>query len=450
MRIPINASSRSASIKVVIIAILTLVLLIPLGMIKGIVFDRQNNASVAALDIRSMWGGEQTITGPVLRLPYEIENRTVYGLSYADEKIAYLPADELVLTSDVATEERYRGMHKVPVFAAEIKISGKIDFAVLDILGIDAENVNWSGAELFLGVSDPLAITKVPRVAANGAEMSFNVGSESIEGLAAHLSAPVGRRLNASNWGSALEFDISLIVNGSGSLQFLPLARNSAVSMSSDWASPSFTGRQLPAIREVREDGFTASWQSTSFGRSLPVIWGSAEVGQILAAQDAIGACFLQPVGLYQVIERSIKYAVLIIGLTFVAYFLMEVVANFKLHPLQYLLVGLANTLFYLLLLSLSEHVGFDVAYVLSGLASTTLIVGYSAAILLRRSRALMMGGVLIGLYVFLYLTLKAQDFALLAGSLGLWIVLAIVMYVTRGINWYSDDGSDQTQMTFD
>ena len=150
--------------------------------------------------------------------------------------------------------------------------------------------------------------------------------------------------------------------------------------------------------------------------------------------------------GLYQVIERSTKYAVLIVGLTFVAYFLMEVVAQLRLHPLQYLLVGLANTLFYLLLLSLSEHLGFALSYCLSAGASTTLVVGYSAAVLTSRPRALLMAAVLTALYGFLYMTLKAESFALLAGSIGLWIALAVVMYLTRQINWYADDEISQKQ----
>lgn len=450
MRIPINASSRSASVKVAIIAFLTLTLLIPLGMIKGIVFDRQNNESVAALDIRTSWGGDQTITGPVLKLPYKVENKTVYGLPYEDEKVVYLLAKELLVTADVAAEERYRGMHKVPVFSATITIRGKVDFAALDTLGITVEQITWSGAELFLGVSDPMAISKIPLVTANGSEVNFTASGEGIDGFASQLSARLGRQLGVSQWQSALELDISLAVNGSGSLRFLPLAENATVTMSSNWASPSFTGRQLPAVREVREDGFDASWHSTSMGRKLPATWIDTHAAQLRTAEDAFGTRFIQPVGLYHVIERATKYAVLIIGLTFVAYFLMEVVANLKLHPLQYLLVGLANTLFYMLLLSLSEHVGFDIAYVLSALASTALVSGYSATILLRRSRAVVMAGVLAGLYVFLYLTLNAENFALLAGSVGLWIVLAVVMYLTRGINWYATGNGDQKQATGD
>ena len=444
MRIPVIADSRSASLKVIVIAVLTLALLIPLGMIKNIVVDRQANASAAAIDIRNLWGGEQTVTGPILKLPYELENQTVYGLNYVDEKFVYLLADELFINAGVATEVRYRGIHKVPVFSSIIKISGRVDFTALEVLGISMEKIRWSGAELFLGISDPMVLSKIPVVTVNAEEISFTAGGTGIDGIPSQLSAPLGKVFDGLAAGKPLQLDISLAVNGSGSLQFLPLAENAKVTMSADWASPSFTGRQLPLAREVRDDGFEATWQSSRIGRKLPRAWLRGDDAQYVALQGAFGARFIQAVSVYQVIERSTKYAVLIIGLTFVAYFLMEVVADLKLHPLQYLLVGLSNTLFFLLLLSLAEHVGFNAAYVASACASTVLIAGYSAAILLRRVRALMMAGVLAALYVLLYMTLKAQNFALLAGSIGLWVALGAVMYLTRRINWYANGDAHQ------
>jgi inner membrane protein len=450
VNIPVSLSSRSASVKVAIIAFLILALLIPIGMIENVIFDRSNNESVAALDIRNSWGGEQTVTGPILRLPYIVEKQTVYGSPYAEEKVVHLLAEELHVSADVATEVRYRGIHKVPVFSADIDMSGRIDLDALDAFGIAAEQVRWSGAEIFLGVADPKAISRIPVIIANGTDVNFTTSGDGIASLAPHLGASVGQRLAAGQWKSELVLDISVAVNGSGSLQFLPLAENATVTMSANWASPSFTGRQLPAAREVRDEGFDASWHSSSLGRNLPAIWINDHPAQAGAVEDAFGARLIQPVGLYQLMERATKYAVLFVGLTFVTYFLMEVVGNLQLHPLQYLLVGFANTLFYLLLLSLSEHIGFDLAYGISALASAALISGYSAAILAERARAVVMAAVLAGLYTFLYLTLKAETFALLAGSIGLWIVLATVMYLTRGINWYAASEAGHKQATAD
>lgn len=450
MKISVSAGSRSASLKVIVVALLTLVMLVPLGMIRNIVHDRENNAATAVLDIRNSWGGDQIVTGPVLKLPFELKDQTIYGTSYVDEKFVYLLADELQIDASVATEIRYRGMHEVPVYSSVIKIKGRVDFAALETLGISIQQIRWAGAELFVGVSDPMALSKVPVVAVGTRRVSFAAGGKGIEGLASQLNAPLGKLLEASQVQGEMEFDISMAINGSDSLRFFPLAENAQLTMSANWGSPSFIGRLLPSVREIRDDGFEASWHSTHIGRKLPVAWVTTQDPRSFAAESAFGARFVQTVGLYQLIERSTKYAVLIIGLTFVAYFLMEVVADLKLHPLQYLLVGLANTLFFLLLLSLSEHVGFDVAYFLSAGASTSLIAGYSAAILLSRMRAFMMVAVLAALYAFLYMTLKAESFALLAGSIGLWVALAAIMYLTRRINWYAEGGAGQKQTVED
>lgn len=450
MKIPVNVSSRSASVKVAIIGFLTLVMLIPLGMIRGIIFDRQSIESVAILDIRKSWGGDQTVIGPILKLPYKVAKNTTRGSIYFEEKTIHLLAEELHFTANVATEVRYRGIHKVPVFGADIGVSGRFDLGALETLGIATEHVVWSNAEVLLSVTDPNAVRKIPFVVVDGTNTNFSTSSHEFAGFTTHLSAVVGQSLGTARQSSSLEFEVSVALNGSGALQFVPLAANATVEMSADWGSPSFTGRQLPASREIRDNEFDASWHATSFGRELPAIWINTHAAQFNMGANAFGARFIQPVGLYQLIERATKYAVLFIGLTFVTYFLMEVVSNLRLHPLQYLLVGLANTLFYMLLLSLAEHLAFDLAYAISALASAALISGYSAAILVRRTRAFLMAVVLAVLYAFLYLTLQAETFALLAGSIGLWIVLAMLMYLTRRINWYAAGDSDQKQATAD
>lgn len=450
MKIPVNVSSRSASVKVAVIGFLTLVLLIPLGMIKGIIVDRQGNASIATLDIRNSWGGDQTVVGPILGLPYKVEMQTVYGSAYSEEKVVYLLAEEVSVSADVVAEERYRGLHKVPVFSADIGITGAFRLGALSSLGIESDQVDWSGAKIFLGVSDLKAIRKVPVVVANNTSVNFTTSGGGIDGVPSRLSADLDQLLNTTLSEMDLLFDISVALNGSGSLQFLPLAENAEITMSANWPSPSFSGRRLPATREIREDGFDASWHASSLGRKLPAVWIGDQAVRVDTAEDAFGARFIQPIGLYQLVLRATKYGVLFVGLTFVSYFLIEVIGSLALHPLQYLLVGFANTLFYMLLLSLAEHVGFDIAYGISAAASVVLISGYSASILLRRSRAALMAAVLTALYAFLYLTLKAESFALLAGSIGLWIVLATVMYLTRGINWYAAGASDQKQTTFD
>ena len=212
--------------------------------------------------------------------------------------------------------------------------------------------------------------------------------------------------------------------------------------MTSNWPSPSFLGNHLPRTREISDSGFTAAWQIASLGRELPSQWTDRSPPSSSAHNAAFGVSFYMPVSLYQLTLRATKYAILFIGLSFVAYFLFEVLCSLRLHPLQYLLVGFANAMFYLLLLSLAEHVGFGWAYFASAAASVGLVAGYSAAILGGRRRGLVIAAVLAALYAFLYMTLKAETYALLAGAAGLWISLAAVMYMTRRIDWYAQSGA--------
>jgi len=446
MRVPIIAPSRSVTFKVGIIVFLIMLLLIPASMIKNVISDRKANASVAVRDISHSWGGAQIVTGPILRLPYKAAKITVYGSPFEQPGVLHILSDQLAIEANAKSEIRYRGIHEVPVYGATIAMQGSFDLTLLERLGIATEDVDWSAADLLLGVSDSKAISRIPVVNSGGRSAKFAAVSDQVAGLPPQLSAAIGEQKGVVGSESELAFDISLLVNGTGSLQFMPLAESATVSMESTWPSPSFTGRQLPHTREVREDGFTATWRSSSLGRDLPAHWTAAEASQSDVSNSVFGVRLIRPVGLYQLMSRAIKYAVLFIGLTFVTYFLIEVTGKLRLHPLQYLLVGLANLIFYLLLLSLAEHIGFDVAYVISAFASAALITGYSAAILVQRIRVIIMSGVLAGLYLFLYLTLTAETYALLAGSIGLWVVLAGIMYLTRGINWYESVDDDQGQ----
>ncbi len=444
MRMPSFASGRSATFKVATIAVLILVLLIPVGMIRSVIYDRSNNQSVAVSDISRSWGGEQLISGPILRLPYQGSNVTAYGSTFAQPKDAYVLSEQLKIVGSVNSEVRYRGIQKVPVYTASISMRGYIDPSIIEKLGIDSATVDWQAVELLIGISESTALAKVPFVNIGDSDVKLEPGSRQVAGLPHQLGARIGEQLDGDE--SLIEFEITLLVNGTGTLKFLPLADSAEVTMTSNWSSPSFTGRRLPGKREIRDDGFDASWQASSLGRALPSVWVNTHPALSEVAGGAFGVRLIQTVGLYQLMHRAIRYAVLFIGLTFVTYFLMEIVSKLRLHPLQYLLVGLANTLFYMLLLALSEHVGFDLAYVISAVASAALISGYSAAILGRQARAALVALVLAGLYLFLYLTLKAETFALLAGSVGLWVVLAAVMYLTRHINWYTNDEPRQSE----
>jgi inner membrane protein len=269
------------------------------------------------------------------------------------------------------------------------------------------------------------------------ADIRFVPGGVQVHGFPPQVVAPIGRNIDAEKLRQALPFTINLELNGSESLQFLPAGDTTSVELRSSWPSPSFSGNYLPEARDITAEGFRASWRVSSIGRELPSMWTGAAGAAGASHESYFGVDLYMPLSVYRLTERATKYGVLFLGLTFVTYFLFEVVAGLRLHPLQYLLVGFANSLFYLLLLSLAEHIGFGLAYLVSCLGSCGLIIGYSWSVLGSRGSAAIMSAVLLLLYSFLYMTLKAESFALLAGTIGLWVSLAAIMYLTRRIDWY-------------
>lgn len=437
MQLSIPRVGRSASIKAMTIALLILVLLIPMSMIKDVVRDRNQVHEHARGDIKRSWGFEQMIAGPVLVVPYSVRTKNAQGQDRVDTRRAYILPTELDIAAETAPEIRRRGLHKVPIYTASVSLRGSFPRPDVQSLNLGYGVPDWSKAFVALSISDARAIAETPSVKLGKRNSRFAAsGMQLLGGLAAPIVAPSGQPFDDGK--DSVDFAIDLHVKGSDALRFLPLADTTLVSMTSTWANPSFVGNHLPETREISDSGFTAEWRIAGLGRSLPSQWtdGSQSGGNF--SPQAFGVTFYMPVSLYQVTLRASKYAVLFIGLSFVAYFLFEILGDLRLHPLQYLLVGFANALFYLLLLSLAEHMGFGGAYFLSATASTTLISGYSAAVLRGRRPGLIMAVVLGLLYAFLYMTLKAENFALLVGSIGLWAALAAVMYATRKIDWYA------------
>jgi len=242
----------------------------------------------------------------------------------------------------------------------------------------------------------------------------------------------------------ATEFSIPLDINGSEGIFFAPFGVQNVVNLKSNWPDPGFRGAFLPATRSVRPDGFDASWRVSYYGRDYPQQWesrgGNDRYTTKSVGESRFGAQFLSVLDAYRYVERSIKYGVLFLVLVFTTFFLFEVTARQKIHPFQYLMVGAALCLFYLLLLSISEFIGFSWAYLAAAVASIVLITWYCRFFLGGGVRTMMIGAGLAGVYLFLYITLRQQDYALLMGAIALFIVLAVVMYVTRKVDWYARD----------
>ncbi len=424
---------HSISAKVAFIGVLILLLLIPVAMIKDVIHDRTQYGREAQFDVMRSWGGEQRIAAPILILPYtrSIENQK--GETTERTYRAYVLPQTLDIDVRIRPDTRSRGIHDVTVYSSVLRISGVFDKPDVEDLPGSAESVLWDDAQLAIGVSDARAITKAPTVTFGNVTAGFSPNGIVKDGLPPQIVADIGNVFDADE----TEFSMELHINGTCGIRLLPLGDTTTVTAASSWPSPSFTGSYLPESRTVTDEGFSARWQISSLGRSLPSMWLEGGIDDALASQAEFGVALYQPVGLYQLSLRATKYAVLFIGLTFVAYFLFEVIASLRLHPLQYLLVGFANALFYLLLLSLAEHIGFGIAYLVSAVASAGLISAYSVSALGQRGRAMLMTLVLALLYAFLYMTLNAETYAMLAGSIGLWLTLAVIMYLTRKIDWY-------------
>jgi len=427
---------HSASVKVFTIGFLILLLLIPLAMIRETINGRDQVHQTARTEIQRIWGQSQLVAGPVLVLPYDLVHVNDRGERFVRRNEAYILPATLDIDASVDSEIRYRGIHEVPVYSAGIRLRGH--FAAIDAskLDIDGTSIHWNDASIVVGISDSRAIAETPRLELGDESIAFEPGGELIDGLPHQIRAPLRETL-ADNEPQELAFDMLLNIKGSESLSFLPLGDMTRASMHSTWPSPSFSGSYLPQARAVSDSGFTADWSVSSIGRSLPSHWTKDSSAAASAGAAAFGVDLYMPIGIYRLTLRAVKYGVLFVVLTFISYFMFEVVAGLRLHPLQYLMVGLANVIFFLLLISLAEHIGFGWSYLCSALASSGLVVTYSYSVLGERLRALIVGGILFVLYCFLYMTLTAETYALLVGSIGLWAALGMIMYLTRRVDWY-------------
>jgi inner membrane protein len=433
---------ESVLLKLVVIGALMVALLIPLVMVSGLISERQARHDQTATEVAHSWGLEQTLAGPVLKVPYVVRSIDEKGkeVSRYQVEVTFLP-EELAIDGRIVPERRSRGIFEVAVYRTELSWKGTFRRPSFAAWGIEEKDVLWNEAELAFGVPDMRGLRRGVKVNWAGQSLDLAPGG-AVEGMWSRgLRTPVPG-LAAGEAGRAYPFAFDVVLDGSRSLKFLPLGQQTTVKLTSPWPDPSFVGAWLPESRRVRETGFEATWSVPYFGRSYPQQWRSTEAAKV-ASQEALdasafGVDLFLPVDAYQKTERSLKYSMLFLLLTFLTFFLYEVFNPFSLHPLQYLLVGSALVLFYLLLLSISEHAPFGIAYAVASAATVGLIAGYSAAILRGRLRALGTAAALAALYGYLYVLLQAEDYALLLGSVGLFAILALVMFVTRRIDWYA------------
>lgn len=431
----------SIVLKMVVIGVLMLALMVPLFMVGNLVSERQQRHDAVTREVASTWGNSQTLGGPVLVVPYHVYSRDDKGRLLTWTYNAYFLPEALKAAGRIVPEQRSRGIFDVVVYRADLRLSGTFQRPSFTAWDIPDGDVLWDQAYLAIGIPDMRGIRRGVQLTWAGKVLDLSPGG-GVEGLwASGLRVPISGLAQAPA-GETWDFGFDLMLNGSQALTFLPFGKQTTVALRSEWPSPSFGGAFLPESRRVTKNGFEATWNVPYFGRSYPQQWRSADAEKVAPQQvvdsSAFGVQLFLPVDIYQKTERSVKYGILFILLTFLTFFLYEIFSPFSLHPMQYLLVGSALCLFYVLLLSISEHVPFGPSYIIASAATIGLITGYAAAILRGRLRALGVGAALIGLYGYLYVLLQAEDYALLLGSIGLFLILALVMYITRRLDWYT------------
>lgn len=425
--------------KIILVAALIALLWLPVGVIHNLVLERAELNQQVQQQIADSSGGPQLLSGPLLVLELEATQVPSTDKTAAHRQYLLQQADDLQLSSEVQTEQRSRGLYRARVYQSQHQMKASFAAVAAELLANtaagQADAPRIKAAWISFAVNDSRGFTRLPQLKLNGELQHIATGSKLSflpEGF--HLPLPL------SQLEQAMTLELSLELQGSTSLNVLPVARNSQWQLRSNWPDPAFQGRYLPQQREISPSGFSAHWQSSELsnpaGLELSRCFGQPSCKAL--TEQAFSVSLIEAVDPYQQTERAIKYAILVIVLSFAWFYLAELLSHthFQLHPMHYLLVGLTLVMFYLLLLSLAELIGFRAAYWLASLACALLLYGYLTAVLQSKQRSVAVTAAYLALQGLLYLILQAETFALLSGTLLLFATLAVLMLSTRRLNW--------------
>lgn len=451
----VKSMSDTLTIRSIIVGVIALVMLIPLVMMQGVVHERNGLYNNVLHDIANTWGGQQLLQGPVLVVPFvekhtsketikdengeeKVKSKTKYVTKYS----IHLPKD-LKIDVDLSEQHRKRGIYKSLVYQADLSLAGSFNNLDIESMSDYIHRIDYDKAYLVLGLSDTRAINDVSSLNWNGNEVGYSPGTQLPELLSHGFHASV-KGLNANSEGHIFSTKIS--VNGSQGFRFAPFGENTQVNMQSSWPHPSFQGSTLPSDYEITDSGFTSSWTIPHLARNYPQSWVMGKQNYNLGEFNA-GVDLFEPVFLYSKVTRAVKYGILFIGLTFLTFMIFELTTQIRLHYVQYGLIGVALSIFYLLLLSIAEHTAFLTAYIIAAIINIGLITIYTAAALKSWSRASMIFALLSALYLVLYSLLQLEDYALLMGTMLLLSVLIVLMYVTRNLRVTASDKDSIPQL---
>ena len=434
----------SAFVKVMFIGFVILLLQIPVSMISGQINERQWTKQEAVTEVAGKWGKEQILSGPRLVIPYyemySWKNKDGHTEHSRKKRYASFLPKELNVNAEVNNQTRYRGIFEVPLYQSNITVKGHFEKPNFERWGIQAEHILWGQAELVIGLSGANSIQK--NVQLKWGDNTYEV--ESGLGKSNHTESGFHARLNEGFASKSYAFNIKMDVNGSQRLFVAPTGKSSLITINSNWPDPSFQGNKLPTQHRITNEGFVADWHIPAISLSYPQQWLTHKFDLSTINQSLVGVAFISPVDNYRMTERSVKYAVLFLILTFTVIWVFELTTNIKVHLLQYLLIGMGMSLFYLLLLALSEHISFVWAYVIASILVITMTSTYAKVALKSSKRALLIGVLTTAMYTYLYTLLQEQNYALLTGAIGTFLALGTVMYTTRNINWFAVNKSGE------
>lgn len=449
---------ESAAVKAFFIGFIILLLLIPSVMIQGLISERAERQDGIIKDVSATWSGSQLIRGPVLVIPYrKIENVTDTAkrvIQKATIDYLYVLPDALKYQSQLETEVLHRGIYDVVVYNAAVKVNGNFDKLSLQSLGIAESQLMLDRAKITFGISDLKGLKNNPVIKLADQQVAVE---PVLSGSALFANGLQGSINLTGKTGSTLNFSYNLDIKGSGGLHFMHLGKVTDVAVNGNWGSPSFEGRYLPDARNIKDSSFTAKWRMLYYNRPYPQQWvgdntllnveepgdkliytrESIDTVTITGQQDAVfGVRLRLPVDEYQKTMRTSKYAILIILLTFVSLFLTELIGKYRVHVFNYILIGAAMVIYYTLLLSFAEQIGFNYAYAIASVATIVLIATFIASLLKNRKAAALFTLILTVFYTFIFVIIQLEDLALMVGSIALFVIIAVLMYVSRKINF--------------
>ena len=436
---------KQLAIKVFTIVVIGLILLIPIGMVESKVHERQFYLEEAKGSVANSWTGSQLMMSPVLVIPYQLSAVTNTGFYTAGgnqlpETLSIVLPDQLDSVVEIANKGVFKGIYEVPVYSSGVSLTGviplkKIQEQLAKIRSMPRFS-HIGKSYITLHISDMRGIDSAPSLMINQQSMALHPGSK-LKAMVGGLHSEI---VNLSGYDKDLNISLEFTLRGMGSFSFLQLADSAETSVRSDWPHPEFIGASLPMNREISSTGFTANWSATRFSSDSEALLSQCINTDSCAmlAGNSSGVNFIEPVDIYLQSERSAKYAILFIGLSFITFFIFENIKKTRIHPIQYTFVGLAISIFYLLLISLAEHIAFHWAYGIAVLCCSTLLLFYVRYMLNDLTSAVLFWLMMLSLYGLLFVIVQAEDFALLMGAFLVFFVLTVVMVVTRKLDWYS------------